>query len=245
MPDARLRCGAIRIKSAASQKATKPEPGPRPVKAKAKRGRPSKQEQARRGDPRELLLDAVHEVMVAKNSIDVSVAEIAERAGQSPAVVQYHFGGKAGLLQALMRRGADRSVAQLSDLIRMDLSPERKIAAHIRGLVKAYYQAPYVYALFRYLSDSAPEGEEEAVFREFAQPIVEFYDSVLAQGYAEGVFKKVSSMHMYMMVVGASDHIFARRRLLPALFGVDEITDEERRNYSDFLTEMVLNGLRR
>ena len=214
-------------------------------KAKPKRGRPSKVEQERRGDPRQILLDAAHQAMVEKDTIDVSIVDIAEGAGQSPAVIQYHFGGKDGLLRALMSRGTEISVAQLSQLRLMDLTAEQKLTAHIRGLMKAYYQAPYVNALFRHLSDVAPDGEKEGVFREFAQPIVEFYEDVLRQGREEGSFKPVSAMHLYMLIVGASEHIFARRKSLPVLFGVSEITNEARREYSDFLTGVVLAGIRR
>jgi TetR/AcrR family transcriptional regulator len=224
--------------------AARPRPRATDEKPRSRRGRPSKQETARRGDARQLLLDAAHEAMIAKDSVDVSVMEIAERAGQSPAVVQYHFGGKDGLLRALMRRGTDRSVAQLTELAGLDMPADRKLAAHIRGLVNAYYQAPYVNALFRHLSDLAPEGETEAVFREFSQPIVRFYEKVLAQGVAEGLFRDVSVMHLYMLIVGASDHIFARRKSLPVLFGVETMDDVQRRSYSDFLTDMVLTSLR-
>ncbi|MEC7259255.1 MAG: TetR family transcriptional regulator [Pseudomonadota bacterium] len=214
-------------------------------KAKSRRGRPSKREQALRGDARDILMNAAHEVMVDRDSIEISVGDIADRAGQSPAVVQYHFGGKDGLLRALLRRGTDRAVVQLTELARMDLPAEKKLRYHIRGLIRAYYEAPYVNQLMRHISDSAPGEEREEVFREFASPLADFYAALIDQGVAEGVFQRVRPMHLYMMVVGSADHIFARRKSLPALFGIPELTDESRNDYTEFLTGIILGGLRR
>ncbi len=211
---------------------------------KPKRGRPSKEDQLRRGDAREILINAAHEAMVDKDSVDISVVEIAERAGQSAAVVQYHFGGKEGLLHALLKRGTDRAMIQLAELAQMRMPAEKKLLYHIRGLIQAYYDAPYVNQLLRQLSEAAPDSEKEAVFREFAQPLAKFYEVVIAQGVEEGVFKPISPVLFYMAVVGASDHLFARRRSLPALFDVPDITDDMRQQYSDFLADMILNGIR-
>lgn len=127
----------------------------------------------------------------------------------------------------------------------MPLPAEKKREYHVRGLIKAYYEAPYVNQLMRYVSEAAPEGDREAVFREFARPLADFYASLIDQGVAEGVFRPVSPMHFYMMVVGASDHIFARRKSLPALFDAPDINDQMRREYTEFLTGILLNGLRR
>ncbi|WP_158969705.1 TetR family transcriptional regulator [Chachezhania sediminis] len=222
-----------------------PEPNRTRTKApRTRRGRPSKVEQERRGDIREILLSAAHDAMIAKDSIDVSIHEIADRAGQSPAVVQYHFGGKEGLLHALLKRGTDRAVTQLADLAQMEMSADRKLRYHIRGLIKAYYEAPYVNMLMRHLSEGVPAEEGEAVFREFARPLADFYEVVIAQGVSEGTFRPISPPLFYMMLVGASDYIFARRRMLPALFAIPDMTDTLRQQYAEFLAEIVLTGIR-
>lgn len=231
----------MRYSGVATEKEMKRVPGPQ---RKPKRGRPSKEDQLRRGDAREILLSAAHQAMLDKDSVDISVVEIAERAGQSPAVVQYHFGGKEGLLHALLKRGTDRAVMQLSDLAKLEMPADKKLLYHIRGLIRAYYEAPYYNQLLRHLSETAPDSEKETVFREFAQPLANFYKVIIAQGVEEGVFKPVSPMLFYMTVVGASDHLFARRRTLPALFDIPDITDDMREQYADFLADLILNGIR-
>ncbi|XEU22806.1 TetR family transcriptional regulator [Tistrella mobilis] len=215
---------------------------PHPTHAR-RRGRPSKAEQARRGDARPALIEAAHELMLLKNSIDVSVVDIANRLGQSAAVVQYHFDGKDGLLWAVLRRGTNRAVEQLTNLKTEDIPADQKLRYHIRGLLKAYYDAPYVNALMHHLSENSGPGGRDAVMMEFARPLVDFYEAVLAQGVREGIFRPVEPMFVYMMLIGASDYIFSRRSALPALFDVSDLTDAIRRDYTDFLTTSLLKAI--
>ncbi|MGW0486336.1 TetR/AcrR family transcriptional regulator [Nonomuraea sp. NPDC003214] len=59
----------------------------------------------------------------------VTACTVAERAGTSPSLIHYHFGGLPGLHTAISRRGTDLLVSPLID--------ERAAPAPIRGLLLA------------------------------------------------------------------------------------------------------------
>jgi AcrR family transcriptional regulator len=50
------------------------------------------------------LLKAAGELMTERNSIDISLSELAKKSGINAALVKYHFGNKDGLLLALLAR---------------------------------------------------------------------------------------------------------------------------------------------
>jgi TetR/AcrR family transcriptional regulator len=71
----------------------------RPRRAK-KPGRPPAAEGR---DSRQALIEAARELFSGQGFDEVSTKAIAARAGLNPAMIQYHFAGKAGLLEAAFR----------------------------------------------------------------------------------------------------------------------------------------------
>lgn len=67
---------------------------PPPAAAPAKRGRPST-------GARERILAAAMETMKAEGYAGLTVAKVAARAGESKALIAYHFGSKGGLVNAV------------------------------------------------------------------------------------------------------------------------------------------------
>ena len=220
----------------------------RPINGNAKsvpprRGRPPLSALQDRVDTREFLMQAAGEVMIANDSADLSLSEIAEKTGLSAALVQYHFGNKEGLLVALLERDGAKAVKQLQELAEMDLPVTTKLRMHIGGLINAFFRAPYMNRLLNMLMQSEPGENSRRVSELLVKPIAEFQRNLLEQGIAEGVFRPVPPMEFYFMVVGACDHLFARRTALAHVFGIEEITEEMKRHYARTLTSTILNGI--
>lgn len=211
---------------------------------KVRRGRPSQQEKLRRGDMRVILLKAARDLMLEKESIEISMSEIAQKTGQSSALVQYHFGSKSGLLRAVLETGAEKAVQQLNHLRSIDIPVEAKFRAHIGGLMNAYFEAPYFNPLLRaVLRDVSPE-EGEYLMEQLAKPVMEFHRSLLEQGAREGIFKETDPKLFYCMAVGACSHLFSRGQAHFMALGFREITEDVRRSYADFVCQTLLHGIR-
>src|ERR1043166_7075746 len=88
------------------------------------------------------LLVAASELMIERNSIDVSLSDIAQKSGINAALVKYHFGNKDGLLLALLARDSQSEIENLDYLMRQPISPTEKLRLHIAGIIKAYHRFP-------------------------------------------------------------------------------------------------------
>ena len=65
---------------------------------------------------REAILDAASRLMAARGYDGASISRIAEESGLPAASIYWHFGSKAGVLEAVMERGARRFFDRIEDL---------------------------------------------------------------------------------------------------------------------------------
>lgn len=192
---------------------------------------------------REALLLAARDLMIAKNSVDISLAEVAEITGNSPGLIVYHFQNKERLLLSLIEIDAQMAVKQLEGLASMDLPPDKKMRLHVAGIFNAYCKTPYANRLLNELMQNSSSESAKRVSQVFLKPIADFQRNLLEEGRALGVFREINAADFYFIVLGACDHLFARRSALADIFGIAEITEEVRRRYSKSLIDMVMNGI--
>ena len=189
------------------------------------------------------LLVAAGDLMTEKNSVDISLSDIAQRSGINAALVKYHFGNKEGLLLALLARDARAEMVNLKFLVDQPISPTEKMRLHIAGIINAYYRFPYMNRLIHFLlNDSVPETSREVV-NFFVKPLLDLQRRILEEGVAAGEFRKVDPTLFYIGLVGACDHLFYRRRSISDAAGIAAVTDDVRRRYIAHMTEMTLGGL--
>ena len=189
------------------------------------------------------LLKAAGELMVERNSIDISLSELAKKSGINAALVKYHFGNKDGLLLALLARDSQSEIENLDYLMRQPISPTEKLKLHISGIVKAYHRFPYLNRLIhRLLYESSGKSATE-VSRFFATPVFEFQRRLLEDGVAAGEFRKVDPVLFYISLIGACDHLFHGRQAMSPVIGIGAVTDEVRRRYVAHMTELICGGI--
>ena len=83
------------------------------VQANRKPGRPSSKGSF---DSRQALIDAARELFAGNGYDEVSIKRIADAAGVNPAMIQYHFKGKSGLLETAFDEAIAPVVAELGTL---------------------------------------------------------------------------------------------------------------------------------
>lgn len=190
------------------------------------------------------LLVAAGDLMIERNSTDVSLSDIAEKSGVNAALVKYHFGNKDGLLLALLARDAGAEMANLAFVLDQPISPTEKLRRHIAGIINAYYRFPYMNRLIHLLLHQGNEATAKEVNRFFVTPLFEFQRRLLAEGIAAGEFRKVDAVLFYTSLVGACDHLFYGRQM-SSRFGAEGITDAVRRQYIAHMTDLILGGMLR
>lgn len=196
-----------------------------------------------RRDSRSILFDATAALLSERSTIEVSLSEIAQRSGLNSALIRYYFGGKEGLLLALLERVAERAMADLADLVSLDISAERKLRIHIGGIINTYYRSPYVNRLINYMIVQGDKASSERVAKIFVEPMIAAYRAIVDQGVAEGAFRPLDPGMLYYSVVGACEHIFYAGYSLPTTLGMSELTEEVRQQYVRHVCDLVFHGV--
>jgi AcrR family transcriptional regulator len=200
---------------------------------------PSKQ----RGNTREQLLDAACQLMIERDSLDISLADIATRASANAALVRYYFGNKEGMLVALLERDARGTIVQLQRLMAMDLPPAEKMRRHLIGVMRSCFQRPYINRLVvAVLKDQTPDRAREMA-ESLIRPLTDSYKQMVAEGVAAGAFRPVDPMMLYFQAIGICENLFASRVILPTIFGIDALDGEQRERFIEQMLTVFMTGL--
>jgi TetR/AcrR family transcriptional regulator len=210
---------------------------------------PSKgaQREANRGQQdiatREQLLNAASDLMIERGVADLSLSELGTKSGLNASLVKYYFGNKAGLMLALLRKVLGPAMLQLKHLAEMKLAPDVKLRIHISGMIRIYFQYPYVNRLMHQLlaDDSVTFGHILA--QEFSTPVAEAQERILKEGVEAGIFRPIDPLLFYFHTVGACDQLFFGRYQLENVFGITNIDKELVDKFTDHLNSVVLNGI--
>jgi AcrR family transcriptional regulator len=190
---------------------------------------------------RSQLLEAACSLMIERGSIDVSLSDIAQRSQLNSALVKYYFGSKNGLMMAVLEDVLGRGLDQMAGLISMQLKPVDKLKLHIKGIIRIYFQYPFINRLIHAMFEE-PEFAKR-VAETINKPLANTQRQLLEQGVKEGVFKPIDPMLFYFIVLGACDHLFFGQQILAHAFGVERIDDDLRRSYTNTLLDLILGGI--
>src|SRR3954447_26616076 len=191
----------------------------------------------------EKLLVAASELMIQRSSIEISLSDIAQKAGANAALVKYHFGNKDGLLLALLARDAATEVTNLEFLLAQPIAPTAKLKLHIAGIIRAYHQFPYMNRLIHYLLHESSVESAEEVSKFFVAPLLEFHRRLLAEGIKAGEFREVDPVLFYTSLIGACDHLFFGRHAMSRVTGIGPVTDEVCRQYIRHMEALICAGM--
>ncbi len=115
---------------------------------------------------REQLLDVTKEIVAAHGFHAASIEGVARAAGISRPIVYGHFGDLDGLLEALVDRETQRSIAQLDSVIDYDLGagdPVEALLTSLRGYLEAVAADPGTWRLVLMPHEGAPESLHERI----------------------------------------------------------------------------------
>jgi TetR/AcrR family transcriptional regulator len=214
--------------------------GRKPTSVK-RAGRPAAADQ----NSRALLLEAASQLMNERNTIDISLSELAAHSDLNSALVKYYFGNKEGLMLALLQRDAATAIHEIEHLLELKLAPDLKLKLHIAAVIKTFHRSPYLNRLLHAMLDDRNSETDSAkqIAEFFVKPFVRLQRKLLDQGVKAGQFRRIDPMFFYVSVLGACDLLFNGRFTLRSVFRVRRITDELRERYIDHVANIVLHGI--
>ncbi len=208
-----------------------------------RRRRPGRPAGGQPGEGQEALLQAARELMIEKGLPRLTVREVAERAGVKPALVNYYFGGKQGLLQALTDQVAASMVEGFEQSVNEGDGFEERFRAVLRHAVDLLGNDPYGPRLVVEQVFFGDEAVIDAFVDRFARRNLETMTRLLDQGRRTGEIRDVAPMFLVPMLFGSSLFFFLAAPIFRRLYGIDEITPEIARRFADHTADAVLRGI--
>lgn len=193
---------------------------------------------------RDALLAAASDLMILSGTANVSLQAIARHAQVTAPLAKYYFGSKEGLLLALAHRDTHRALDQLHQIIASDVSPERKMRMHVVGIVRAYARRPYLNGLLNLLLQDERSDSAREIRELFVAPLFEAQQTLLDEGQAHGVFRKVDASEFYFFTVGACHYLFSTRDAIKRMIIGRPMDKEFLAGYESMAVEMILRGLK-
>jgi AcrR family transcriptional regulator len=214
-----------------------------PAERRRPRRGPGRPAGAQGGEGQKALLRAARELMAEKGSPRVTVREVAERAGVQPALVNYYFGSKQGLLRAVVALVAGNALERIREGVAQEGSVEERLRAMVRAAVGSLAEDPFAPRLIAEQVLFA-EGEVVDEFVErFARHNLELIRSILEAGREAGSLRAVEPLFLVPALMGSGLFFFLAAPITRRLFGLEEITPELAGRFAEELAEVFLHGL--
>lgn len=204
--------------------------------ASRRRGRPKG---GSSGEVHDALLAAFGECLEDKAHSEITIKEVAERAGTSQEMVRYYFGGKDGLVTAFLRERSERFVSRLRDLgrdiLQMEGNPTRNLVGTLVGL---YLGERLVYRI----STSEFLKTRSAIREEFlddrSELVVAHIRDIVALLVEEGIYHAaVDPRRMALSIMTMVSGPVALLSVLPAAWvSIAELGGED---WIDHLTRLI------
>lgn len=155
------------------------------------------------GEVRQRILDAAAEVFAERGFGGAGVDAIARRAGVNKAMLYYHVGDKAALFGEVVRANVGRIRQAVTAALAESDDPRERLRAIPRAFARAVRQRPFLPQLMlREIAAGGPNLPPEAV--EQIAEIMGMTKTVLNEGVATGVFRRVDPFITHLMLIGSS-----------------------------------------
>ena len=194
---------------------------------------------------REALLRAARALMAERGLPRVTLREVARRAGVRPALVNYHFGGKQGLLRAVTALVAMETRERVREAAIGEGSAAERLTRLIRGMVDAFAADPYAPRLLFEQVFFAEAEVVDAFVDSVARPNARTLGKLLADGNASGELRELDPRFFIPALLGATVLFFVAQPVAARVFDIEQVTPELAGDFADSVAELILYGITR
>lgn len=218
---------------------------------KRKVGRPSGSVNRRGGGSpentvgRDILIDVACGLLKTTQPAAITRALVARESGVDPSLIRYYFRNRSALLAAAARRITEYYQQMLEEAsARSDGSPVSQLRGRVRALIDLLAEYPYFHRLIT--EDIMPSREPEAreMFSGVTARGTTSYDAILAVGIEQGVFDPAAdSTFLLIATIAMAEFYTSGLWIIREVEGPPASELELRARYTDFVCNLILNGI--
>ncbi|MGK7346545.1 MAG: TetR/AcrR family transcriptional regulator [Candidatus Nitrospinota bacterium M3_3B_026] len=195
------------------------------------------------------IIEAAAGEFAAKGFAGARVDEIARLAGVNKAAIYYHVGDKEALYKAALKRVAGPIAERVGRLRQEGGAADEKLRALIgviaENILSSEFFSPIILREIASGGASAPKDILELMGK-----IISSVRSVLAEGEAEGRFRRVDPLVTHLMIVGGLNFLAARshvfRKIKSEGFMEGDLPVEQSAGaIAQSVADIILDGVRR
>lgn len=157
---------------------------------------------------REQLMTAASQLFAQHGFDGVSSDEIAQAAGVNKAMINYHFGGKEALYEAILGEVLGRATQILSELRDAPLPADEKLGLFVEGYSRLAGERPALPAMMLREVMSGGRFVGPRLLPAFIG-VFACVRAVVEQGIAEGTFRPVNPLLTHLTIVGSLTFYFS------------------------------------
>ncbi|MCE4058871.1 TetR family transcriptional regulator [Pandoraea sputorum] len=195
---------------------------------------------------RQRILAAAIEEFAERGSSGARVDSIARRADINERMLYYYFGNKDQLYLAVLEE-VYGEFNRAEHALKLDLLAPLNAVAELAHFVWDYYaDHPELIQLINNENlHEAKSMRQSTEIRQQVSPIVELLAQTLKRGQVSGEIRQgVDPVDLYVTISAMGYYVMSNRHTLSIVMGRDVMSDESRKTYSSFNTQMLLDSLR-
>ncbi|AJP57078.1 TetR family transcriptional regulator [Pandoraea vervacti] len=195
---------------------------------------------------RQRILAAAIEEFAERGSSGARVDSIARRAEINERMLYYYFGNKDQLYLAVLEE-VYGEFNRAEHALKLDLLAPLDAVAELAHFVWDYYaDHPELIQLINNENlHEAKSMRQSTEIRQQVSPIVDLLAQTLRRGQISGEIREgIDPVDLYVTISAMGYYVMSNRHTLSIVMGRDVMSEDARKTYSSFNTQMLLDSLR-
>jgi TetR/AcrR family transcriptional regulator len=192
---------------------------------------------------REAILEAARELLADQGTARVTLRMVAERAGVRAPLVNYYFGSKAELFDAVLDEVGSSLRDRLQAIAARGETPEERFREYIAGVIHIMAADPFAPRLIAELVFFPDDERTDRFVRDFGEPNIAALRLVVQDGIASGAFGPLDPELLAPALIGSCLFYFLGAPALRRITGSDPLDPKSVERYAAYVGELLLHGI--
>jgi AcrR family transcriptional regulator len=177
---------------------------------------------------------------------DVTLLRVAQHAGVDRSLIRYYFKNRSSLLLAAARHLFAQLQHELSSIEHIPAeAAETRIRESARALLRFQIKHPYFHRLMVDEVVNSDHPEALAFFKSVTATGVRNHREIADSIAGHAGMRRIDGAFLYVALIGMCEFFVTGAPILKVAFGKDYDVEAVNRQYETFLTDYIVDGLRR